>query len=299
MGAWGAGLYSNDLALDLRSTIRAASRLPFDGERLLEIACDAFRDEATNLRNEDHSTFWLVLADQFHKRGIRSETAREKALTLIDTGADAEVMRGLGMSEPLIRKRTAKLRELRDLLVSPLPGRKAPLSKPKPFLMDVGDIYTYPTLEGDSINPYFRDYRTSLNWEPNAWSAFAVIDRGKAFDYVPWYTILTLRHEVYDYPVLANLRHELWVLDGAATCSKTHFQRLELEPLGTVSIDRKRVEKCFTLPNGLSAAIYDVSIANKMHSLAEKRQPHDFGRRGHIERLPAATLQTIISADVV
>ncbi len=32
MGAWGSGLYSSDYALDLRATIAALSKLPFEGE---------------------------------------------------------------------------------------------------------------------------------------------------------------------------------------------------------------------------------------------------------------------------
>jgi hypothetical protein len=41
MGAWGTGLYSGDFAMDLRGTIAAISRLPFDGDRLAEILCES------------------------------------------------------------------------------------------------------------------------------------------------------------------------------------------------------------------------------------------------------------------
>ena len=37
MGVWGAGLYSGDFAMDLRSTIGAVARLPFDNDKLLDI----------------------------------------------------------------------------------------------------------------------------------------------------------------------------------------------------------------------------------------------------------------------
>ena len=39
MGVWATGLYAGDFALDLRSTIAAVAKLPFDGGRLLEILC--------------------------------------------------------------------------------------------------------------------------------------------------------------------------------------------------------------------------------------------------------------------
>jgi hypothetical protein len=40
MGAWGVGLYSTDFAVDLRGTVGAVSRLPFEGDGLLEILRD-------------------------------------------------------------------------------------------------------------------------------------------------------------------------------------------------------------------------------------------------------------------
>jgi len=35
MGAWGVGLYSNDFALDLRGSVKAVARLPFEPGKLL------------------------------------------------------------------------------------------------------------------------------------------------------------------------------------------------------------------------------------------------------------------------
>ena len=70
MGSWGAGLYSNDIALDLKSAVAAIVKLPFESEQLIKMLAEAFPEEASNEANEDYTTFWLVLADQFHKRGI-------------------------------------------------------------------------------------------------------------------------------------------------------------------------------------------------------------------------------------
>ena len=63
MGVWGAGLYSGDFAMDLRPGARAVTRLPFDGDRLLELACSLEPEAAKNPEDEDHTTFWLVGAD--------------------------------------------------------------------------------------------------------------------------------------------------------------------------------------------------------------------------------------------
>ena len=75
MGVWNPGLYSGDFALDLRSAIRAIARLPEDGDRLLDILCGTEPAAANNPQDEDHTTFWLVAADQFARRGIVSDRA--------------------------------------------------------------------------------------------------------------------------------------------------------------------------------------------------------------------------------
>jgi hypothetical protein len=77
MGTWGVGLYAGDFAMDLRSTISAVARLPVDSDNLIEILCESEPTAASNPDDEDHTTFWLVIADQFAKRGIVSNRVRE------------------------------------------------------------------------------------------------------------------------------------------------------------------------------------------------------------------------------
>ncbi|HEY3674991.1 MAG TPA: hypothetical protein VGK84_03290 [Candidatus Tumulicola sp.] len=292
MSNWGPGLYSNDFALDLRSILRSLSRLPFDGERILDIARNAARDESTNLQHEEYTTFWLVVADQFQKRGIPDRSVLETALAIVDSDADIATMRALEMTESDIRKRSAKMIELRERLTNgPLRQRGPTLGKPRSFLMNVGDVFAYPVRDGKGINPYFVDYRARFGWVPNMWSAFLVVDRGRAFEYLPWYTIMTLRQELADLPTLETLRGELWAFHGAGTSSATHMKRLELKSLGNVPLDRDRLEKAFPkLPDGIEAAISDVSIANHLMSLSDSRTPYNSGLCSHIERLETASL---------
>src|SRR3954465_12196189 len=105
MGVWGPGLYSGDFAMDLRSATRALARLPFDGDTLAELACSTEPSAAENPEDEDHTTFWLVLADQFAKSGVASERVREKALGIIDQGSDLAMISKLGMDAVGLRKR--------------------------------------------------------------------------------------------------------------------------------------------------------------------------------------------------
>ena len=97
MGAWGTVLYSGDFAADLRGAISAASRLPLNEEGLVNAICGAEQSAATNPADEDHTIFWLVLAEHFEKRGIFSRRVRETALAILDGGKDAAVMQVLGM----------------------------------------------------------------------------------------------------------------------------------------------------------------------------------------------------------
>src|SRR5258708_9895738 len=84
MGVFGAGLYAGDFAMDLRSAISAVSRLPFEGDKLADILCETEPGAAHHPDDEDHTTFWLVAADQFAKRAIVCDRMRDKALAIID-----------------------------------------------------------------------------------------------------------------------------------------------------------------------------------------------------------------------
>jgi hypothetical protein len=88
MGVWGAGLYSSDMAADLRASVKSVLRLPLDEDGIVDILCDGERQAANDLNNEDHTTFWLVLADQFEKRGVAHAPTREKAIAIIARGDD-------------------------------------------------------------------------------------------------------------------------------------------------------------------------------------------------------------------
>src|SRR6266705_6440914 len=97
MGVVGTGLYSGDFAMDVRATVGAVLRLPFDTDKLVDILCDTEPSAANNPSNEDHTTFWLVIADQFAKRGVACDRVCSKALDIIDTGADMAMLEKLGM----------------------------------------------------------------------------------------------------------------------------------------------------------------------------------------------------------
>ena len=257
--------------MDLRSTIRAVARLPFSPDRLVDILCETAPTAATNPKDEDHTTFWLIVADQFSKRGIVCDLVREKALEIIDEDSDLHLLHNLGMKDADLRRRGKMLQELRARIAPALAFKARPvLKKPQPLLMDVGDVFVYPTSNGKNINPYLASIRTvdSRPWIPDGWGAAIILDCGRAFEFLSWYRPLTLAEARNEKPKLDWLRgNVVWRLELPGTCSANHFRRLEFEKIGSLSFDPEKVAKLFPgLRPGISAAISDISIANRLHA---------------------------------
>ncbi len=289
MGAFGAGLYSGDFAMDLRGTLRAVSRLPFEAGRLLEILRQTEPRAASDPSDPDHTTFWLVVADQFAKRGIDSAEARDAALAIIGTGADLAMLETLGMKPPDLRKRTKMLEELRERLAAPVVAKpRSVLRSPQPWLMEVGDAFVYPTCAGQCLNPYFaslektkiHQYRltdgsTTWGWQQDGWAAMVMVDRGRAFDFLAWYRPLTLARATAEKPALEDLLGELrWKLRRAGTCSPTHFKRMQLAKIGFFPIDPAKLQERFPeMKPGSYSAINDFSMANGMKAAPAVSDP--------------------------
>ena len=212
MGAWAAGLYSSDMAADMRATVKSVLRLPLDEDRIVDILRDSETQAANDADNEDHTTFWLVLADQFEKRGIAHAATREKAINIIDRGDDLMMMEKLGMKLADLRKRSAKLAELRArLTVAPRVSKpRATIKAPESYVLEVGVLYACPVKGSNCINPYFskKDFER-FPWTPDGWRQFVVLDRGRAFDYLAWYQPLVCKKPVQQKPRIVEAGADL------------------------------------------------------------------------------------------
>jgi hypothetical protein len=277
MGAWGTGLYSSDMAADMRATVKSVLRLPLDEDRIVDILRDSEPQAANDADNEDYTTFWLVLADQFEKRGIAHAATREKAINIIDRGEDLMMMEKLGMKLADLHKRSAKLAELRArLTAAPRVSKpRATIKAPEPYILEVGVLYACPVNGSSCINPYLskKDFER-FPWMPDGWRQFVILDRGRAFDYLAWYQPLVCKKPVQQKPRLMEAGADLWwQLDAPKTCSPRHFERMAIEAIGPLPIDMEKTRARFakTRPGivflgwgGRSAAINDVSIADSM-----------------------------------
>ncbi len=274
MGVWATGLYAGDFALDLRSTIGAVAKLPFDSDRLLEILCES-EPVAAGLKDDaDYTTFWLVVADQFAKRGIESKRARKTALEIIDGNRDLAMLEKLGMQAADLRKRKKVLDEVRERILAPTARTKPreTIKKPQELLMQTGDVLAYPTFGGRCRNPYFVDQDkdrmgTAMpSWRADGWAAMVIVDCGRAFDFLAWYRPLTLAMAMAEKPELGALHGDLiWKLGRPGTCTAPHFKRMGFEKIGAIALEPKKLKACFgEFRPGTSAAVSDISIANQI-----------------------------------
>lgn len=302
MGVWSTGLYSGDYALDLRSTIGAVSRLPFDGEKLLEILRTHSEGAADNPADENHAAFWFVVADQLHRRGIPCPEARDRALRLIADGSDLSMNRDLGMDAPNLRKRAAVLDQLATRLRTTVTEPRPTLKKPQAFILELGGVYAFPVSRERSINPYFAsveeenalrvaarrnhskhpsppealrryfNYDANDRWVQDGWCAMAVVDRGRAFGYLSWYTPLVLNAAVAEKPTdLTALRGFGLVRPG--TLSAAHFKRMRFEQIGRFDLDLAAVARLFNLRDGAPAAIAGTTISDDLQTTPLAGEP--------------------------
>jgi hypothetical protein len=270
VGTWGIGLYSGDYAQDLRTTLAALARLPFDGDRILGILRE-LEPPACDPSDEEYTTFWLVVADQFHKRGIACPQAVETAMRIIDDGSDDDMFRRRRMNATDLAKRRRKLAALRAQLAGgSVRADRRTLRKPQAYCMDTGEVFVYPTSRYTPLNPYLKrredNYRAPFNWVHDGWSAMVLLNRGRAFDYLAWYAIAVLDDTYPHKPSMEQLlAHHGWVVTPPATCSANQLRRMDVEKIGQVQIDREASARFRPAHRScVSAAASDISLAGRM-----------------------------------
>jgi hypothetical protein len=285
MGAWGIGLYSGDFAQDLRAGVRAVSRLPFAPEKLLDLLHEAEPAAAGASNDPDHTVFWLVVADQFSARGVDCPPARERALAIIDGGADLAAMKSLGMDEKSLAKRRAMLAELRARLAAPVAGKARKVMKaPQKLLLQPGEALAYPVdAKGKLINPYIAGtkWESVHNWQPAAWGACVVAECGHVFEFLAWYRVLVVAAPFTSMPTLAELRTpRRWLLRQPGTLTAPHIKKMQMTPLGPVAIDPARLERLFPQRgSAVSCTVADISLANNLNP--RDLGPHEAHRVKH------------------
>lgn len=234
MGVWGAGLYARDLASDMRPLITSIARLPLDDSDIARIVRDAFPEAAENPDDEDHTTFWLVLADQMAKKGIDCADTRAMAIGIIDDGSDERMMAELGMEPADLRKRSRQLQTLREAIAgSPAAKPRKTIKKPQELIMQPGDCLVYPTSAGKCLNSYFASPEDQPSWRQDGWGAAIVLQAERTLGYLAWYRLGVTGTGYSKQPGIGTIaKAAILERPEAGTCSPVHFRRLGLEKIG-------------------------------------------------------------------
>ena len=156
MGVWGTGIFSDDIACDIRDSYR-----DFIGDGLTgQQATDALLEEYRELLEDpsESSVFWIALAATQWRCGRLEPRVRTHALEVIDSGSD---LLRWQVDPQLVKKRRAVLAKFRETLLSPQPSAKR---IPKRFRntceWDIGEIIGYRLLSGDLVMFRLIGYHT-------------------------------------------------------------------------------------------------------------------------------------------
>jgi hypothetical protein len=229
--------------MDLRSSIALLAEMPVSGDRLLDILLT----DRTNVGLDDDGgpTFWLVVADQFERRGIACARAVEQALLAIDSGADERSMRDLDMSDRDIRKRKAGMTALATRLRAPRPITRKVAKKPPASVVSPGDVYSFRlTTDGEPINPWLID-RLRSKLILGGWRALLILRTGRAYDWFPWATYARTELTTPTEPRLEDVVGSCLGLKDFVRCAvprASHLRRLGGRKLGQLALDPSRTE---------------------------------------------------------
>ena len=147
MAAWGVGIYSNDVADDLRSFLGQYWREGFAGEELVQKILSISQRELED--PEDSEDFWLALADLLWKKGMLTEEVKQKALSVIRAGDPLHRWE----EADLWRKRQKALQTLANRLEQEQPPEQRPKKVYVPYICDwsVGDVFAWKLESEEAI----------------------------------------------------------------------------------------------------------------------------------------------------
>jgi hypothetical protein len=287
VGTWGVALYSSDTARDLRDDLKRVVRAPWDADQIRVWAAENY-GALDKPSDSDHTDLWLVLADRFWSYGIKHGETFERALEIIEGGADLESKLALGMGEKDLARRAKVLEELAAKWARPneRPSSRRVLSRPEPFVFDVGDCFVYPTSDGKPRNPYVSAkreawYYGAYPWEQNGWGAAIVLSRSHRYTVFARYVVGFLAIQTHGKPTLAEMTAAslrsfdqigfVRTPDGgnrdqatprpyvfAVTASRSRLARMRIEVVGRLEVDAERVATDFD-PDQSAIARFGVS----------------------------------------
>lgn len=154
MGTWGANLYQDDIALDVREEYINFLKVGMNNEEATKLLIKIYKDI---LGYEEYGTFWFALADTQWKYGRLLVQVKKHALELIDSEFKLELWKE---NEKGYKKRKEVLIELKNRLNTEQPKEKK-ISKLvlKKANWETGDIILYQILnEKLKMHKWYKKY---------------------------------------------------------------------------------------------------------------------------------------------
>lgn len=143
MGAWGYGLYDDDIALDVKADYIKMLKSGIESTKATEKLIEKNRDVILDI--DEAPVFWFALADIQWKKGVLEDKVKEKALYYLNS--EESLKQWEDASPATITKRKELLNGLKERILSPQSAPKK-ISRPRQYCCEwkIGDTYAFPLL---------------------------------------------------------------------------------------------------------------------------------------------------------
>lgn len=153
MGAWGTGIYQNDVGDEVKDDYISKLKGGKSDEDALSEILEEYQNEL--LDDEEKCDVIFALADVMWKKGRLTEDIKEKALEYIEY--DLQLDRWETQGE--LKKRNKVLEKLKNQIISKMPERKKiPIHKPVVLGWSDGEVYAF------QIKSEIQNYEKYKGW---------------------------------------------------------------------------------------------------------------------------------------
>lgn len=208
MGAWGANLYQDDVALDVKDEYKDNLRRGKTNEEAMQEIIDKYQELLED--EEDRGVFWLALADTQWNLGRLDDQVKEQALEIIELGTD---LKRWEVNEKLYNKRKEILEKIKEKLLSPQPEEKRmPKYRTYKCEWENGDVFAY-------------QLKSEYAKEQGLEDRYLIIQKIDEIDWYPCSTIPLVRVKITEDKTIPKTEKEIDELEYIQTWFTSYERR--------------------------------------------------------------------------
>ena len=208
MGAWGANLYQDDVALDVKDEYKDNLRRGKTNEETMQEIIDKYQELLED--EEDRGVFWLALADTQWNLGRLDEQVKKQALEIIELGTD---LKRWEINEKLYNKRKEILEKIKEKLLSPQPEEKRmPKYRTYKCEWENGDVFAY-------------QLKSEYAKEQGLEGRYLIIQKIDEIDWYPCSTIPLVRVKITEDKTIPKTEKEIDELEYIQTWFTSYERR--------------------------------------------------------------------------